>query len=973
MNTTYKKRMFSGSLILSLVSLISVLLVGVGSAIAAVPQFNNASNDLDTLRIGNSTTDAGSFNWASSITAKAGDRVAIDVYYHNTVEGTIANNTKMRITFPTTVSTQKVFSGALWADNAAQVSDTVTLNITSAQSITFENSALWRPNQQTTGGTPISVTISGNTIEANIGSVAGGWPSQGHVYFFANISNNTANQGPTANAGSDVIVNENESVTLSGSANDPDGDAMTYSWSCTNGSLSNSTSLSTTYYAPSVSSNTTYACTLTVRDSKGATNTDSVNVTVKNVATNQSPIVDAGSSLSVNEGSSVNLSGSANDPDGDAMTYSWSCTNGSLSNYNFLYTTYYAPSVSSTTTYSCTLTATDSKGYTGSDTVYITVINANYDNENPVVDAGSSLSVNEESSVNLSGSAYDPQGDSMTYSWSCNGGSLSNYNSLTSTYYAPSVSSTTTYTCTLTVRDYKGYTSSDTVNITVIDNSYNYGNLTVDAGSNKDIQENQSTTLNGYAYSQLGYISSQYWTCNGGSLSNSNSLNPTYYAPSVSVDTTYTCTLFVTDSRGNRNSDTVNIVVRNIGSSYVGGLSVTTTTPTVDTNSATLKGILNNNGGQYASVRFSWGRLSSYSNTTSWITNKTSGQTFSYYISGLEKGKAYHYRAEASNGTENVTGQDVVFMTKPDATTGFSAVAAGSNQISLNWNRGEASCYTIITRKARSYPTNSADGTVVYFGTGSSVIDRNVSNNVWYYYRAWSVACDEGMYSYSESQYARAYTTGGYVPPIVTPIKVETGISVETFIRDITQNGIAWQNSITANPSDEVEFKIIITPTGEKSLENVTLRAIISDRISSIRDIRVNDSSSCGDSLSGIINLGTITLGQSKIVTFKGTIDEKENFSYGSNELVSTVDVSAKNNTTVNKTMIVDVIRSVETKAGLISLLDLRFWAGLLLLLFIILCIIVIYLLIERKKERQCLAEREAENKIERSKYFNIK
>ncbi len=967
--------MFSSSIVLSLVSLVSVLFIGVGSVVATgTAIFNNDTKDLDTLRIMNYEVSAGTYNWSKSVTANAGDRIAIDVYYHNTVTGTTATNTKMRVSFPTAASTQMSFSGSLWADNAAQVSDTVNLNIASSQTIVFENTARWRPNQQATGGELISAVNNGNSIEVNIGDVTGGWPSQGHVTFYATISNNTTNQNPVVDAGSDVSVNEGSSVTLSGSANDSDGDAMTYSWSCTNGSLSSSTSLSTTYNAPSVSSNTTYVCTLTARDSKGGTGTDTVNVTVINQeATNHSPVVDAGSNVSVNENDSITLSGSANDSDGDAMTYSWSCTGGSLSNSASLSTTYYAPSVSYTTTYNCTLTARDSKGYTGSDTISVTVMNTNYDNENPVVDAGSSLSVNEGSSVSLSGSAYDPQGDSLTYSWACSGGSLSNYSSLYTTYYAPSVSYTTTYNCTLTVRDSKGYTGSDTVSVTVIDNSYNYDTLTVDAGSNKDIQENQSTTLNGYAYSQGGYVSSQYWSCNGGSLSNSNSLTPTYYAPSVSVDTTYTCTLFVTDSRGNRNSDTVNIIVRNIGSNYVGGLSVTTATPNVGNNYATLKGVLTNDGGQYTSVRFSWGRLSSYSNTTSWITNKTSGQSFDYYVSGLEKGKAYHYRAEASNGSQTVLGQDVVFVTKPDPTTGFNAVAAGSGQISLSWNKGEAACYTIVTRKAKSYPTNSADGTVVYFGTGSSVIDRNLYNNVWYYYRAWSVGCDEGMYSYSESQYARAYTVGEYVPPIVTPVKVETGISVETLVRDITQNGIAWQNLITANPGDEVEFRIIVTPTGEKSLQNVTLRTIISDKISNIRDIKVNESSSCGSSLSGAFDLGTIALGESKIVTFKGTVDSKESFSYGSNELVNTVDVSAKNNTTVSKTMTVDVIRSAEGSAGLISLLDLRFWAGFLLLLFLILCIIVIYLLIERKRDREYVAEREAENKIEKSKYFNIK
>ncbi|MFA5207920.1 MAG: PKD domain-containing protein [Candidatus Paceibacterota bacterium] len=978
MNTT---KVSYSSIVLSLVSLVSVLFVGIGSAIAAVPQFNNASNDLDTVRIGNSTTAAGTYSWTKSITAKAGDRIAIDVYYHNTVDGTNATNTKMRVSVPSTsAGTQKVFSGVLWADNAAQVSDSVTLNITSSQTITFESTARWLPNQSTSGGTMISVTNNGTSVEANIGSVAGGWPSQGHVTFFANISNTPiANENPVVNAGSDVTVNQGNSINLSATANDPQGDSMTYSWSCTGGSVSNSTSLNTTYNAPSVSSTSTYVCTITARDSKGNTGTDTLNVTVIGGGnTNENPTVDAGSNVSVYESQTTYLSATANDPQGDSMTYSWSCTGGSLSNYNSLSTTYYAPSVSSTSTYVCTLTARDSKGYTGSDTVYITVMENGGGNNTPSVSVSLSANPTSGSSpltgVDLSATANlwgIPDYATIVYRFDCQDDNnwdlrVETNNKNYTAYDLCNYYNNQTYTAKVKI-EVNGYEAWNQITINA-GQSNNSNGISVDAGTSKDIQENQSTTLNGYVYSQYGYSLSQYWTCNGGSLSNSNSLTPTYYAPSVNVDTTYNCTLYVTDSRGYSNSDTVNIVVRNYGSGYSNGLSVTTNTPVVGTTSATLNGILTNDGGQYSSVRFNWGRLSSYSNSTPWTTNKSTGQTFDYYVSGLEKGKAYHFRAEASNGRETVVGQDVTFVTKPDAVTGFTALAAGSNQISLSWNKSSSSCYTIVTRKTGSYPNNSADGTVVYYGTGSSVVDSNLNNNVWYYYKAWAVGCDEGMYSYSDAQYSRAYTTGGYVPVVVT--KAE--ISLEGLVRNITQKETAWQNSITANPKDEVEFRVIITAAGSKALENVVLKTTVSDKITAINDIKINNESYNG-SLSLNINIGTIALGESKVITFKGKIDDVSSFSYGSNELINTIEVSAKGADTVTRTATIDVIRGAEAGAGLISLVNLQAYAGFLTLLFLILCIIVMYLLIERKKERECLAEREASTKVEKSKYFNIK
>lgn len=60
------------------------------------------------------------------------------------------------------------------------------------------------------------------------------------------------------------------------------------------------------------------------------------------------------------------------DPD---LTYSWSCTGGTLSNPNIAQPTYTAPLVNSDTTYTCTLTVTDSKGLSGSDSANILVKN----------------------------------------------------------------------------------------------------------------------------------------------------------------------------------------------------------------------------------------------------------------------------------------------------------------------------------------------------------------------------------------------------------------------------------------------------------------------------------------------------------------------------------------------------------------------------------------------------------------------
>jgi hypothetical protein len=147
---------------------------------------------------------------------------------------------------------------------------------------------------------------------------------------------------------------------------------MTYVWNCNGGTLSNSKILQPIFTAPIVSSVKNYTCTLTVTDSKGKTDSSEMRITISPISI-VSPVVNAGPSKSVESSKSVRLEGNANHPDNLGMTYYWKCNGGSLTSSNVLWPIFNAPSVNLITVYSCTLTATDTKGRSSSSTTYITV------------------------------------------------------------------------------------------------------------------------------------------------------------------------------------------------------------------------------------------------------------------------------------------------------------------------------------------------------------------------------------------------------------------------------------------------------------------------------------------------------------------------------------------------------------------------------------------------------------------------
>ena len=121
-----------------------------------------------------------------------------------------------------------------------------------------------------------------------------------------------------------------------------------------------------------------YNVTIKSTGSFGVDNSRIVEITVSEDAvpqTNNPPSVEAGQTQVVPEGSKVHLKGSATDPDGDQITYSWSHDSTqdiSLANASAPSTTFTAPQVTGDTVFTLVLTANDGT-YSATDTLNVTV------------------------------------------------------------------------------------------------------------------------------------------------------------------------------------------------------------------------------------------------------------------------------------------------------------------------------------------------------------------------------------------------------------------------------------------------------------------------------------------------------------------------------------------------------------------------------------------------------------------------
>lgn len=195
--------------------------------------------------------------------------------------------------------------------------------------------------------------------------------------------------------------------------------------------------------------------------------------TTPTVPVNQAPAVNAGTDVAITlPASSVDLSGSASDPDGIIAGVNWTQVSGP--NQATILITGTNANVSGLVagSYVFMLSAIDDKGATGSDMVTVTVANQPPPpNVLPVANAGVDRSIYlPNNSVTMAGSGTDSDGSIQSYAWTRVTGPTT-YSIANAGDPVTTISSLVkgSYIFRLTVTDNTGGTATDDVLITVLD------------------------------------------------------------------------------------------------------------------------------------------------------------------------------------------------------------------------------------------------------------------------------------------------------------------------------------------------------------------------------------------------------------------------------------------------------------------------------------------------------------------------
>ena len=383
-----------------------------------------------------------------------------------------------------------------------------------------------------------------------------------------------SNSPPIADAGIDRNVGENILVKLEGKGMDPDGDKIKYSWAQKSGKtvdLYERTPYSVYFTTPVIqSASEKLVFELTVTDSHGNSDTDDVSVNVSSV--NYPPRVNAGPDKRVHGGDQVTITGTAVDLNDDIVKLEWKQLSGDSLSFDKTKATlsFVAPDVPPTTVKRIVLqlTATDSEGQIGSDQVIIFIVP---ENSAPKANAGPDMTVDENTTVNLTCVGTDPDTHVLNYEWTSESSKvviLSSEGSKVS-IKSPNVVSDKTFTMTCIVNDGE-FSSSDSMNLTVR-NTISL-DIVADAGIDRIVNENVKINLDGSKSNDPENQNISYkWTQVSGEtvkLSSATSVSPSFTSPIVANGQIKVLTfeLRVSDDNGRFAVDTVIITVDPINS-----------------------------------------------------------------------------------------------------------------------------------------------------------------------------------------------------------------------------------------------------------------------------------------------------------------------------------------------------------------------------------------------------------------------
>jgi len=307
----------------------------------------------------------------------------------------------------------------------------------------------------------------------------------------------------------------------------------------------------------------------------------------------------------------------ATDDDGDPLTYAWSASGGTVSGAGAS-AVFTPPRVTSTNTYTVSVTVRDGKGGAATGNTSVTVQPGNTPPEITSGPTATPPTITDLQTSQLTVATTDADSDPLTYEWSSSGGTISG-SGPSVVFTPPRVTTTVTYTVNVTVRDGYGGMTEGSTSVTVQPGNTPPVISSGPTATPSSITDLQTSQLAVTATDDDGDPLTYAWSASGGTVSGAG---PTavFTPPRVKSTRTYTVSVTVRDGKGGSTKKSVTITVAR-SSNLARNAAVAVSSENVSTGQLGVKavdGVVDGTGGVPGDPAKEWATLRQLSGA--WIT-----------------------------------------------------------------------------------------------------------------------------------------------------------------------------------------------------------------------------------------------------------------------------------------------------------------------------------------------------------------
>jgi len=130
----------------------------------------------------------------------------------------------------------------------------------------------------------------------------------------------------------------------------------------------------------------------------------------------------------------------------------------------------------------------------------------------------------------------------------------------------------------------------------------------------------------------------------------------------------------------------------------------------------------------------------------------------------------------------------------------------------------------------------------------------------------------------------------------IGPITTTTNLTSTKQARNLSSGNLTWANTTSAAPSDVVQFQITVKNNATQTISNVVVKDTFPANLNYYNALTLDGVANSGSIISGL-NIGNITAGQTRMITYQAQVAPLQNFGFGTTTLTNSVTISSSEGT----------------------------------------------------------------------------